>query len=139
MNATDELLLLNARFYEAVEDADINSLEAVWSNTDVPQCIHPGWEALKGWGAIRRSWEAMFASGDPIRISLRKVSGRVSGTLGIVLLEEEITMGRMPAVQVVRAVATNIFEHDGTTWRMIHHHSSPVLAVDEDNLRHWFN
>jgi SnoaL-like domain len=139
VNATDELLLHNARFYEAVENADIDSMEELWSNSDLPQCVHPGWEALRGWVAIRRSWEEMFASGDPIRISLRNVSGRVSGVLGIVLLEEEIAIGQMPAIQVVRAVATNIFEHDGTVWRMIHHHSSPVLAVDADDLRHRFN
>ncbi len=139
VNTTDELLLHNARFYEAVENADINSMETVWVTGDLPQCVHPGWEMLRGWSAIRRSWEDMFSSGDPIRISLRNVTGRVSGILGIVMLEEEIAIGRMPAVQVVRAVATNIFEFDGTTWKMIHHHSSPVLAVDEESLRHWFN
>jgi ketosteroid isomerase-like protein len=26
-----------------------------------------------------------------------------------------------------RILATNVFEHTGTEWRMVHHHASPVM------------
>jgi hypothetical protein len=139
MTENDKVLLQNARFYEAVERRDITTLDELWSTGDMVFCIHPGWDILRGWIEIRSSWAHIFSSGEPIRFSLRNVEGRISGMLGIVHLVEEISIGPNPALQVVRAITTNAFAFDGTTWRMILHHASPVLANGEEQMRHWYN
>jgi ketosteroid isomerase-like protein len=36
-------------------------------------------------------------------------------------------------------MATNIFEHDGKDWKLIHHHGSPTVVVEEqegENFRY---
>ncbi len=139
MTENDKVLLQNARFYEAIEGGDIAALEALWVAREDVFCIHPGWDMLRGWDEIRASWANIFSSGEPIRFSLRNVEGKVSGNLGIVNLVEEISIGPNPALQVVRAITTNVFEFDGTEWRMILHHASPVLATGDDQMRHWHN
>ena len=30
-------------------------------------------------------------------------------------------------LQMARILATNVFEHTGEEWRMVHHHASPVM------------
>jgi ketosteroid isomerase-like protein len=139
MTETEKVLLQNARFYEAVENGDLVTLEALWAAGNDVLCIHPGWDVLRGWQEIRASWENIFSSGEPIHFSLRNVEGRISGALGLVHLVEEISIGPNPALQVVRAITTNAFAFDGTSWRMVLHHASPVLANGDDQMQHWYN
>jgi ketosteroid isomerase-like protein len=30
-------------------------------------------------------------------------------------------------LQMARILATNVFEHTGEAWRMVHHHASPIM------------
>jgi hypothetical protein len=30
-------------------------------------------------------------------------------------------------LQMTRILATNVFEHTGEAWRMVHHHASPIM------------
>ena len=52
----------NERFYRAFEALDIDLMDAVWLHTERAKCVHPGWELLSGWEAVRKSWAAIFAS-----------------------------------------------------------------------------
>jgi ketosteroid isomerase-like protein len=137
---TQELLLMqNARFYEAFEQADMEAMAALWSHDDRVRCVHPGWGMTAGWDAVRKSWESIFGSGTALRFSLRNVDARAYDRVGVVSLLEEIILSGDAVRQTVQAAATNIFAFDGAEWKLIVHHSSPVLAAKDDDLTYRFN
>ena len=51
----------NDRFYRAFESLDMKQMEAMWVQTDRAKCVHPGWELLEGWDAVRQSWARAHA------------------------------------------------------------------------------
>ena len=54
---------VEAQFYEALQQADLDKLMAVWSDDDDIACVHPGGPRVQGHAAIRASFEAIFANG----------------------------------------------------------------------------
>lgn len=52
-----EVLAANDAFYRAFEKKDIEAMSHVWSQGTGSCCIHPGRNAMRGWPAIRTSWE----------------------------------------------------------------------------------
>jgi len=54
---------VEAQFYEALREADIGKLMAVWSDDDDIVCVHPGGPRVIGTRAIRASFEAIFERG----------------------------------------------------------------------------
>jgi ketosteroid isomerase-like protein len=144
MTLEDEILLQNARFYEAFEQKNLDQLDDVWSHKDHCTCIHPGWNVLTGWKDIRQSWERIFTNEMVTKFSLRNVRTMVLNDIAIVLLEEEVTFVSGLLSQTRSIIATNIFEHEAGTWRMIHHHGSPLAGMnssegDDDANRFRYN
>jgi len=127
--ADDQALVLaaNQQFYRSFEKKDLDAMDAVWSQGVGCLCIHPGRPALKGWSAIRQSWEQIFKSTSYLEIDLDIVTVSVSGDLASVVLVEQvlqISSGRRLEAQ---SMATNLFERMAGTWYLIHHHGSPVV------------
>lgn len=54
---------IEAQFYEALQQGDIDRMMAVWADEDEIICVHPGGQRVVGPGAIRASFDAMFAQG----------------------------------------------------------------------------
>ena len=54
---------VEAVFYEALQNADLEKLMTCWGDEDEIVCIHPGGPRIVGLAAIRASFEAMFANG----------------------------------------------------------------------------
>jgi hypothetical protein len=46
----------NDSFYHAFEELSIQNMDKIWSHNEGSSCVHPGWELVVGWIAIRRSW-----------------------------------------------------------------------------------
>ena len=136
-----QLLVQNARFYEAFENSDLDSLESVWSHEPDVKCIHPGWHLLEGWDAVRESWENIYRSENNFKVSLRNVSASVHGKLGIVTLVEEIVYTTSTSLRSAQIMATNIFRFNGVEWKMIHHHGSPLMIAErqENDEKYKYN
>lgn len=134
-----QLRMVNARFYEAFERGDLEGLDDIWAHDEQVMCVHPGWEAITGWGAIRQSWERIFAGGVGMKFSLRNVTARVVGPVGIVMLTEEIVLVEQSVSQTVQAAATNVFTRVDGEWKLIVHHGSPVMAAKEDDADFRYN
>jgi len=118
----------NLRFYRAFETLDLAQMDAVWLHTERAQCVHPGWPLIVGWGAIRDSWETIFANTTEMRFTIE--DARVAGGLDLawVTCTENILADVQGRVSVTSLLATNIFERAPEGWRMIHHHASHVLG-----------
>ncbi|HET9701575.1 MAG TPA: nuclear transport factor 2 family protein [Burkholderiales bacterium] len=119
-----------AAFYRAFEEADLESMMAVWADDEDIICIHPSGPRLCGAEAIRESWRQLFRDGPSLRFSL---TGRqlVNGaTLAVSSLTENIqVIGEAGPRHSV--TTTNVYLLTTRGWRMLAHHASPAAKVSE--------
>lgn len=114
----------NARFYRAFEALDIEQMDRVWVHGERARCVHPGWPLLRGWDAVRASWEQIFQHTEEMRFTLGDVTVNVGGHLAWVTCTENILSEVSGRVGVTAILATNLFERDAGGWRLVHHHAS---------------
>jgi hypothetical protein len=122
----------NAEFYRAIESSSIERMEQVWAHEDWVRCVHPGWDLISGWNHVRESWIRIFEGGQKMRISPSEVMIGHLGELAWVTCNENITVFAEDSFDSVQAVATNLYMRAGDSWRMVHHHASPVPAIVPD-------
>jgi len=115
---------LEAAFYEALQTGDIEKLLACWADEDDIVCVHPGGGRLLGAGAIRASFEAMFAVGS-IQVRADKVHRieALGASVHSVLERIEVLTEQGPRHAWV--IATNVYQKTPLGWRMVAHHASP--------------
>jgi ketosteroid isomerase-like protein len=135
LGAHDEVLAANAAFYAALEACDLDEMAALWEQSERAVVTHPGWPMLRGWASVKESWAAIFRNTNFIRFVLTDEHCAVSGDTAWVTVEENILQatgatGDSAAdsehLSGSRAVSTNIFVSDGTRWRLVVHHASPI-------------
>jgi ketosteroid isomerase-like protein len=127
MNDEDAVREANERFYRAIESLSIEAMDAVWAHGDHAQCVHPGWDLLVGWDAVRKSWEIIFKNTTEIRFTLGDVRVRMEGAMAWVTCTENILSQSRGNVSVTSVLATNLFARGAGEWQMIHHHASHVF------------
>ena len=127
IDAETEVRAANAAFYEAFEARDIDAMSEVWEHSDRVVCTHPGWQVLRGWGAVSGSWFALFRGDDPLQFILTNESVSVEGDVGWVNVDENLIGERIGGT----VAALNVFAFDGQRWRMVVHHGSPVASTSE--------
>ena len=120
---------VEAQFYEALREADIQKLMAVWSDDDDIVCVHPGGPRVIGARAIRASFEAIFERGG-IPVQVGSVRRTVSLDSAVHNLVETVTIHSTEGAQQGFVVATNVYAKTTHGWRMVAHHASPGTAQD---------
>jgi ketosteroid isomerase-like protein len=115
---------VQAQFYDALQHGDIERLMAVWSDDDEVAIVHPGGPRVVGLGAIRASFEAIFASGPiPVRPdSVRRVESAGCAVLHVL---EKVDVVSDEGPQTAWVIATNVFLKTAQGWRLVLHHASP--------------
>lgn len=126
MDERDGLLAANDAFYAALSRCNLREMEEVWLHEPWVRCVHPGWDVLVGWEAIRSSFERIFDHSRFFHVVATEISARAMGEIGIVTCSENITSGEDGEVGVGAAQATNLYRMTPDGWRMIVHHSSPA-------------
>lgn len=133
MNTEDAqtALAANERFYRALEAADLAAMEALWLHTNWVKCVHPGWDLLIGWEAVRQSWAQIFAVKSRMRVAATEVSLMLEGDYACLSCAEQLAVfaDKATAPSAVTTNATNLFQRVNGTWRMIHHHASRVPDI----------
>ena len=119
----------NARFYKAFESLTLAAMERLWAHGDHVACVHPGWQRLTGWEAVRESWDAIFRNTVEMRFTITDVRVEVRGDLAWVVCTENILSEARGNLAVTAILATNVFERRGPDWLMVHHHASHILAA----------
>ena len=115
---------IEAAFYDALQTADIDRLMACWADDDEIVCVHPGGPRVVGGGAIRTTFEAIFANG-AIRAwpeQVRKVDTMASVVHNLLERVEVLTASGPTHAYVL---ATNVYHKTAQGWRMVAHHASP--------------
>ena len=120
---------VEAQFYEALREADIDKLMALWADDDEVFCVHPGGPRVVGPRAIRVTFEAMFANG---RIHAHPERVRRLHTLDSAVhnLVERIELLTPEGQRTGYVVATNVYLKTAQGWRMVAHHASPGTAQE---------
>lgn len=126
-----------AAFYQALEAADAQLMQAVWDDGPDLVCVHPMWPELHGHRAIFAAWRRMFAAGPHLTVSTVSVLQRCDGELATHVVHEQLGL-RGEETQQPPVVATNVYRQTPAGWRMILHHASPTptVAIDEDTVLH---
>lgn len=118
----------NERFYDALEAGDLDAMTGLWSDGDDAWCVHPGAELIVGAARVRRSWAAVFASGQQLQMIVTDVRCRLVAGAGVVTCTENVLTGLGGGqLGAARSLATNVFVAVDGAWRLVGHHASPVL------------
>jgi len=115
---------VEAQFYEALQQADLDKLMAVWCDDDEVACVHPGGPRVIGHAAIRASFEAIFANGAiPVQLhSVRRVQSMGSAVHHVV---EHIGVQTDTGPRTAWVACTNVYLKTAQGWRLLVHHASP--------------
>jgi ketosteroid isomerase-like protein len=117
---------VEAQFYEALQQADLDKLMAVWSDDEDIACVHPGGPRISGPAAIRASFAAIFANG-AIPLQLQPGARRLQ-SLGCAVhhVVERVVLADDRGERSVWVLATNVYLKTAQGWRMVAHHASPA-------------
>ncbi len=115
---------VEAAFYDALQNGDLDKLMACWADEDDIVCIHPGGPRLVGAPAIRATFESMFASGS-IRAWPEKVRKVESLGCSVHHLVERVEVLTPQGPRSAWVLATNVYLKTAQGWRMVAHHTSP--------------
>lgn len=113
-----------ALFYEALREADLDKLMAVWSDEEEIVCVHPGGPRLVGPQAIRASFETLFANGHiDARPQQVKCVQLLDAAMHNVVERFDLRPAEGPRTAFV--LATNVYHKTALGWRLVAHHASP--------------
>jgi ketosteroid isomerase-like protein len=123
----NDVLAVNESLYRAFEKKDIQAMSLIWSQGTQSLCIHPGGKVLRGWQAIRTSWEQIFRATSYLEIETEIVLSEIGTEIAyVVVIETVLQVSGSRRVQA-QSMATNIFEKMAQKWYLVHHHGSPIL------------
>jgi ketosteroid isomerase-like protein len=115
---------IEAAFYEALQNADIDKLMDCWADEDEIVCVHPGGPRVVGTGAIRAAFDAMFTNGsiNARPQSVRKIESLASAVHNVL---EKVEVMTEEGSREAYVIATNVYHKTPQGWRMVVHHASP--------------
>jgi uncharacterized protein (TIGR02246 family) len=116
---------VEAQFYEALQQADLTRLMAVWADEEEIVCVHPGGGRVIGPAAIRASFEAIFEH-NAIPVTVERVHRLHTVGSAVHHLLERITVQTEEGAQSAWVLATNVFLKTAQGWRLVAHHASPA-------------
>lgn len=124
---------IEAQFYDALREGDIDKLMRCWADEDEISCVHPGGPRVVGAGAIRSSFDAMFSNGaihaTPMRV--RKIEALSSAVHNVI---ERIDVMTPEGPREAYVIATNVYHKTAQGWRIVAHHASPGTAREMQEL-----
>lgn len=120
---------IEQQFYEALQQADLERLMAVWSDDDEVACVHPGGPRIVGAAAIRASFETLFANGS-VNASAHKVRRLQMPGAAVHHVLERVELMTQEGPKAAYVVATNVYVKSPQGWRMVLHHASPGSASE---------
>ncbi len=124
---------IEAAFYEALQNGDIEKLMACWADEDDILCVHPGGPRLVGAGSIRGAFDAIFAAGRirawPERV--HKVESMASSVHSVI---ERIEVMTEEGSREAFVTATNVYHKTVQGWRLVAHHASPGTVQEMQAL-----
>ncbi|HEV8691189.1 MAG TPA: nuclear transport factor 2 family protein [Ideonella sp.] len=124
---------VEVQFYDAMREADIEKLMAVWADDEEIVCIHPGGPRLVGAAAVRAAFEAVFANG-PVNVHAENVRRVQALSASLHSVVERVDLSTPEGARTGWVMATNVYLKTAQGWRMVAHHASPGTAQEPPEL-----
>jgi ketosteroid isomerase-like protein len=121
------------QFYDALREADLDKLMAIWADDDEVFCIHPGGQRLVGPAAVRAAFEAVFSNG-PVLVQPDKVRRVHALGAAVHSVVERVQLATPEGARTGWVMATNVYLKTTHGWRMVAHHASPGTAQEPPEL-----
>lgn len=122
---------VEAAFYEAIAQANLEALMNVWADDEEIVCIHPTGQRLRGAAAIRESWRAIFANNPQLTVRITRSVRWNSMLLTVHNVIETLYLGNEPTPHGPM-LATNVFQRGASGWRLLAHHSSTAAEAAQE-------
>ena len=129
----EKVLEANQNFYTSLQDLSLEEMEAVWLQEEWVKCVHPGWNMLEGWEAVRESFQHIFENTHFMRIAVGLQSLRVENSTAWLCCTEKISSAAEGRFDSAYVQATNIFERRQGAWYLVLHHASPLPTPWPEN------
>lgn len=141
MSAKDEVREASKKFYAGLNrmaNGDINALTDAWSHSASVTTMHPIGGREVGWDAVKDSFDQVANAASEGKVELKDqlihVLGDVAYEVGIEKADFKL------AGQEVKGEirVTNIYQRNGGTWKMVHHHTdiAPAMVEVLNKLKH---
>ena len=118
-------------FYEALANADLDAMMAIWSDEEEVLCIHPGGPQLDTLSSIRESWKQLFEQSLRMEIRISQTVAWNTLTLSVHNVVEQFVMGANEAI-THSATATNVYSRNQKGWRLVMHHATQANPAEFD-------
>ncbi|MDR2614352.1 MAG: nuclear transport factor 2 family protein [Candidatus Accumulibacter sp.] len=118
-------------FYEAVAQADLDALMAVWSDDEEILCIHPTGQRMNGPAAIRQSWHAIFEHNPRFFMRTQAKARWESALISVHCIAETLYVPHDQAVHGLMH-STHVFLRGTRGWRLVSRHTSAALPEQVD-------
>lgn len=125
---------VEAQFYEALREADLDKLMALWADDDEVFCVHPGGPRVVGPQAIRVAFEAVFAANGRIHAFPERVRRLHALGSAVHNLVERIELKTDSGPRTGYVLATNVYLKTAQGWRLVAHHASPGTAQETPEI-----
>ena len=134
MSTEDEVRQASNQFYAALNrmvNGDAGPMMEVWSHSSDVTTMHPLGGREVGWEQVRVPWEQVAAMGGGGQVTLRDPLIRVGGDLAYESGTEvgEATLAGQQLSFETRV--TNVYRREAGGWKIVHHHSDLVPAMQE--------
>ncbi len=133
MSAIGEVRKASNQFYSALSSmagGENNTMENIWPHNDSVTTMHPIGGREAGWDAVKGSFNGVGQLAEGGRVELKDQLIRVLGDVAYEIGNEEGEI-KISGKQVkIGQRVTNIYQKDGGSWKMIHHHAdiSPAMV-----------
>jgi ketosteroid isomerase-like protein len=133
MSTEDEVRSASNQFYAALNkmvNGSSQSLSDIWSHSPAVTTMHPIGGREVGWKDVWATWDqtSKVASNGQVKLQdqIIRVAGDMAYEIGIENADFRIA-GQKVTDQVR---VTNIYQKEGGTWKIVHHHSdlSPAMV-----------
>lgn len=127
---------VEAQYYDALQNGDLERLMAVWADDEEIVCVHPGGQRVIGPMAIRASYEAILAEGGVAAVpeQVRRLQG---AGVAVHHLVERLRVATPQGPQQAFVMVTHVFVHTTQGWRLVAHHASPASAEPPPMVQEW--
>jgi ketosteroid isomerase-like protein len=124
---------IEAAFYEALRQGDIELLMSCWAQDEDIVCVHPGGPRLLGAGGHGAGFLCILSQrvvGAP-PVQVHRVAALGSAVHSVL---EQLQVMLPDGLHQAVVMATNVYHKTPEGWRMVAHHASPGAAMDAQAL-----
>ena len=133
MSTQDEVRNASNQFYAALNkmvNGSSQSLSDIWSHSSAVTTMHPIGGRQVGWKDVWATWDqtAQVASEGQVKLQDQFIQVVGDGAYEIGVENASFRIAGQKVTDQVRV--TNIYQKEGGTWKIVHHHSdlSPAMV-----------